>query len=303
MNTPIAHRHCLKMVSKGSNDASSYSSYARLLGSEMANRGPAIHFTNISDIQAAVNNFVNKDQNLDKWITVTHLPYNCFEELTSEGTILSHLKFTYFHKEELALLKMASAPHQTAADHLTVALILKIAEADVKDEISVRSGTRSDIGNATKDSDGALGPSNKIYATFVVEVAFSETGPHLAASTHLWLEARDSHVEQAIAINIDRKKPHIRLELWERRRDGRAPRGDDEAPSVRGHRTDVVEANLDDLKCPRVTGALAISFEKLLEREPVLENGEPPFFILTVADIEDIAVRIWRDQGFLLLAH
>lgn len=64
---------CLKMVSKGSNNTSSYSSYARLLGSEMDNRGPTLHFTNINDIQAAVNNFVNKDQNLDTWITVMYL--------------------------------------------------------------------------------------------------------------------------------------------------------------------------------------------------------------------------------------
>lgn len=288
------------MVSEGSNNASSYSSYARLLGSEMANRGPTIHFTNINDVRGAVNNFVNTEQNLDSWITVTHLPYSCFEELTSENTNLSHLKITYFHKEELALLKIASAPHQTAALHITDAISAKIAEAGVKEDISLRSAVKSDIGNATKVSDAAWGPRHKIYATLVVEVAVSETGPHLAASTHLWLEANDSHVKQAIAINIDKKKPHIRLELWERRRDSRALRRDGEAPSsVRGHKTDEVVADLDDHGRRRVTGALAISFEKLLERDPVAENGEPPFFILTADDIDDIAVRVWEDQGFL----
>jgi hypothetical protein len=284
------------MVSKGSNNTSSYSSYARLLGSEMDNRGPTLHFTNINDIQAAVNNFVNKDQNLDTWITVIYLPYNCFEELTSEDTNLCYLKITYFYKEELALLKMASAPYRTAANHITDAISAKIAEAGVKEDISLRSAVKSDIGNATKVSDAAWGPRHKIYATLVVEIAVSETGPHLAASTHLWLEAKDSHVKQAIAINIDRNKPYIRLELWERRRNGR----DGEAPS--SHRTDEVVAVLDEGR-RRVTGALAISFKKLLERDPVPENGEPPFFILTKADIEDIAVRIWQDQGFLPLAR
>jgi hypothetical protein len=154
------------------------------------------------------------------------------------------------------------------------------------------------LGNATKSSDGAIGPRKENYMTFVLEVEFSESGPHLAASSHLWLEAKASHVEQVLAVNINRKKAHIRFEIWERRRQGRVPRGASEAP-VRGYRTEEVLAILDDDKRPQVIGTLAISFTKLLEREPVPEKGEPPFFILTAADIEDVAVRVWEDQEFL----
>jgi hypothetical protein len=264
----------------------------------MANRGPTLHFTNVHDIQAALYSLVKEDQNLDTWIKVTHLPYNCFEEITSEDTIFSHFKLTYFHKEELGLFKMASNPHQITANHIMGNLLEIITSAGLKGDINSLGGVKSDLGDTKKTSDGALGPREKTYATFILEVAFSETGPYLVASTHLWLEATDSHVEQAMAINIDREKPYIRLELWERRRQGRVPRGHSEAP-VRGHRTDEVVADLDDDGRRRVTGALAISFKKLLEREPVPEKGEPPFFIFTAADIEDVAVRVWERQGFL----
>jgi hypothetical protein len=284
------------MASKGSNNASSYSSYTRYLGSEMASRMPTIHFTNVDDIQAALYSFVS--QNLDAWIKVTHLPYSRFRELISEDTGLYHLKLTYFRKEELGLFKMASAPHQTIASHIIVGLSTKMISAGLKDDISIRSAVKSDLGNAEKASDGALGPRHGTYATFVIEVAFSETGPHLVASSHLWLEAEGSHVKQVLAVNIDQKKAHIRFEIWEHRRQGRVPRGASEAP-VRGYRTEEVLAILDDDKRPQVIGTLAISFTKLLEREPVPEKGEPPFFILTAADIEDVAVRVWEDQGFL----
>ena len=191
----------------------------------------------------------------------------------------------YDHTYQSALLKMESSPHAVAGGAFST--IFSAWARRVADPILTPTSTRTVRGQTrTKKADLSWAPrdipqggSHK-WPTFAGEVAWSEPRTKLQADIEFWLDDPESCVNVAITITVLRGR--IKIESWERNQN--------QPPSP----TQWIEITRNSHgACPKVSGQLEIKFSDVFLRAK--GPGEIDF-ILSEADMNEIAIQIWTFQ-------
>lgn len=212
-----------------------------------------------------------------------HSFLECF--VNSEDKLLRLSWELYDHVSQSALLKMESSAHAVAIGAFNT--IFSAWARPVVHPLLSSMCTRTVRGQTrTKKADISWCPTEKPsgqshkWPTFVGEVAWSERRSKLEADMKFWLDDPDSSVTAAITISVLRGK--IVVESWER--------GHNKPPSPK--------QKIEIIRTPRlghaqVNGQLEIRFSDVFLREK--REGESDF-ILTPADMDELASHIWAHQ-------
>lgn len=121
------------------------------------------------------------------------------------------------------------------------------------------------------------------WPAVVLEVAVSESQPKLQSDIRFWLRESQGDVRIALALTVDRKRPHILIEKWETQ-DGRP------------HRTQKVTVYKGGNNCVYVSGLLTIEFEKLFLR--AIDTPKEADIHFSEDALKILAETIWVPQRF-----
>lgn len=193
----------------------------------------------------------------------------------------------YDHVYQSALFKMESSEHATAAGAFNT--IFSAWARSMADPLLSNTGTRAIGGvNRTKRADISWTPAkvssgrSHKWPTFVGEVAWSEPRSKVQADMKFWLEDSESSVNVAISISV--LCGRILIEKWGVS-ENKPPSPTQKIEIIRNPKPG----------CPQVSGQLEIDFSDVFLREPKPEARERNF-ILTIADMHELATHIWTYQ-------
>lgn len=122
----------------------------------------------------------------------------------------------------LLLIKMITDEHSQAAAALGNAIYAALQPMHLEFAIQTFAGKTIRAGGRGKEADYGWGPLRPPpgYArkpTIALEVAVSETPAKLQQDVEFWLDPNRGNANIAITLRVNRKKPLITIDKWERR--------------------------------------------------------------------------------------
>ncbi|KAJ5215792.1 uncharacterized protein N7498_002199 [Penicillium cinerascens] len=190
----------------------------------------------------------------------------------------------------LLLVKMVTLEHSQAATAFHDAIFEALEPMNLHKAIQTFSGVTIKAGDGGKEPDHGWGPIRPPpgYArkpTIALEVAVSETPAKLQQDVDFWLDPNRGNANIVITLRVNRKKPLITIDKWERRNQ----------QSQRVQQITIAE----DPNGERVTVSafpLILPFH-LLFRRPRSSPAEVDIRI-GQQELKGIAERIWAVQEF-----
>ena len=187
--------------------------------------------------------------------------------------------------EQLLLAKMSLPPHAAAAD----AMNTKIRDAlPMRLYLKGYPGMKTEGEDRGKVADYSWGPirgprDGPRSAAVVLEVAYSESQSKLDSDVRFWLDPHNSRANICLTLRINRSRPEIRIEKWERQNN-------------RGHRSQVIWITKKGDQKIVSHHPLVIPFESLFRRQSSCP-GEKDLEI-SQRDLEEVAEMIWEEQDW-----
>ncbi|KAL2814945.1 hypothetical protein BJX63DRAFT_431049 [Aspergillus granulosus] len=252
-----------------------------------------------------------EDQTRDQFLVFTSVPPAQASELSDNRSRTSkYCRFTYNTATKILIAKVMplSAAHEMTAGNVRDVMARERFAMDLDRELADLGSLTASIGDWTKEANCSWGPrpcGERPSLSFVVEIGFSESMPHLALDARGWIETLSSSVNLVVTIAIHCDRPEIILQQWEL-----APR-----------RSNVVTRSSSNLahctafiKISRTKGTISITgepdmngnttkitqmdlpFDKLLNRPP-----RPPLerdFIIPAQTLREMAEDVWKVQKF-----
>ena len=252
----------------------------------------SFQFTTISDIERTIQEFQDQARYRSEYLVFRDVPYDIFLQLD----VPNYCRLLYIHNIQILRITMApSRTHETAAALFNQFLIIKLTNMGVGRELVAENTGLMVMRDISKSPDACWRPINADEVTCILEVGLSESFHHLVLDAHIWLESHDSHVSQAIIMDLDPLRPLITIQMWEATtRVLRSTRSD---RPLEARKTQEVQVSLVN-NVPTASGSLHISFAKVFERPPV-PNTQEGDIIFSPDDLTQIARQVWRRQNLI----
>lgn len=192
--------------------------------------------------------------------------------------------------DELALITLVSQPHSEAADAVNTAILETLIPLGMSSCLQGFAGAKIQQEGRPrgKQADYGWGPirrprGQRRSPSVTLEVAYPETDSKLNSDVRFWLNPEDGNANICLTLRIDRSRPEIRMEKWERRND-------------RPHRSQVTWITKNGDHTNITHHPIVIPFESLFCRgstRPAEKDLE-----ITESKLENIADKIWEVQGW-----
>lgn len=191
--------------------------------------------------------------------------------------------------EELVLITLKYQPHSEAADAVNTAILEKLIPMGMSSCLQGFAGAkiRQEGRPRGKQADYGWGPirrprGQRRSPSVTLEVAYPETDSKLNSDVRFWLNPEDGNANICLTLRINRSRPEIRMEKWERRND-------------RPHRSQVIWITKNGDHASITHHPIVIPFESLFC--PSTRPGERDLEI-SERQLKDIADKIWEVQGW-----
>ncbi|KAK9235658.1 hypothetical protein V1525DRAFT_255979 [Lipomyces kononenkoae] len=157
--------------------------------------------------------------------------------------------------------------------------------------------TTVQIGNWKKEADECWALSTQTTRiTTILEIGLSESSRRLALEAREWLETRDSLVQVAITLKIDRDIPKITIKCWELCA-GQYSISTRASPASASCTDEISITNQNNITV--VSRDLSLPFQKVVGRAVDPNNNLERDFLITRRSLRRVAERVWRRQGFI----
>lgn len=206
-------------------------------------------------------------------------------------------KIDYSPVLQVLVLKMASYPHEHAADAFGVFVGVKARDMSISRTLGLRGATRTDTPNRNKAADRSWAPRplpagrSDQWPTVALEVAWSESREKVKRDLGWWLHQSAGDVLLGISIDIKRTTGNIYVTSWER---GAIPTRHHPNPDPRIVQEIKIYRGQNG-QPPCLTGDdLVIPFHKMMLRSPGQGEGD---FVFTKEELLELAEGVWHAMG------
>jgi hypothetical protein len=244
------------------------------------------------------NLYQNKTEN--QFLIYSNVPYEVIQQL-DEDRIVKGSRISYDLQTKALVIKIvASEAHEMANRLFELLLYEKLGQMGLPNSLNPPGSARRHFGDFVKEPDSSWGPAplpgSPLVLSAVLEVGLSESARRLEADSRRWIEAKDSSVRLAIAMDIDQRSPKISIEVWERVSQS-PPR---KTRAYRATAAKVLQVDISRLNGTTTANAnLILSFRNLLLRPADPANPLEHDIDITPQDLESLAEDIWKAQGFI----
>ncbi|KAJ5444156.1 uncharacterized protein N7458_008028 [Penicillium daleae] len=188
--------------------------------------------------------------------------------------------------EQLLLAKMSLDPHGVAAHFMNIAMYNVFNTMGLGNIIHGHPGVKFEGNDRGKVADYSWGPvrgprDGPRSPSVALEVAYSETDVKLNSDVRFWLDPDSSQANICLTLRINRSRPEIRIEKWERRNN-------------RAHRSQIIWITRKGDQSNVSHHPLVIPFEGLLRRQSSCP-GEKDLEI-SQGELKKVAEAIWKAQ-------
>lgn len=191
--------------------------------------------------------------------------------------------------EELFLVAVPSLPHSVAPCEFDRMIRHSLTPIGLADAVKSYAGATVKVNGRGKQADHAWRPRRQApgqhgSASVTLEVALGEPGAKLTSDVRFWLSPQDGNANVCFTLQINRTRPEIRVERWERRGDSGIHRTQVTCITKHGDRIEVTDH------------PLTLSFESLFRRPP--SRAEEKDLEFSREQLVELAVSIWEEQGW-----
>ncbi|KAJ5154416.1 uncharacterized protein N7500_009855 [Penicillium coprophilum] len=230
-------------------------------------------------------------------ITESELPSDCVLFYIPSRSIQSDIldfpvlsspnRYSFDLAANLLLVKMVTIIHSDIGQFVNLALTRVITEMGLAACVRFYAGATIREEGLGKEGDQGWGPLPPPQGfadkpTVTLEVGVSESHVKLLRDVEWWLHPSKGNVNTTVTIKVDRKRPQLLIDRWER--------------------IDGMIQSTQQIELSRVNGqieltndSLTIPFESLFLRQP---TGNENDINLDGETLRELAGRTWRLQGF-----
>ncbi|OQE22846.1 hypothetical protein PENFLA_c012G05447 [Penicillium flavigenum] len=206
------------------------------------------------------------------------------ENIENEDTPISRLCSSYDLSEQLFLVTMPSGPHGAAGDLINTVI------REVLTPMNLSTSLQGYVGTITRGhSRGKIPdygwrprrPGQPSTPSVTLEVALSESDSKLNSDVRFWLNPDDSDTNICLTLRINRSRPEIRIEKWERQND-------------KPHRSQVIWISRKKNQTHVSDHPLVIPFESLFRRNPT--GPAERDLAISQQQLVFVAEALWEEQ-------
>ena len=163
-------------------------------------------------------------------------------------------------KEELLLITLMSTPHSEAASGMHYIMIKTLEPMELDMDLRGYAGATIQGNSRGKQADHGWGPTQRPPGqrdspAVTLEVAYSESDSKLNSDVRFWLNPNEGDANVCLTLRINRSRPEIRIEKWEKQND-------------RPHRSQTVWITRRANQTNVAGHPLTIAFGSLFRRQP-----------------------------------
>ncbi|OQE37270.1 hypothetical protein PENCOP_c010G02607 [Penicillium coprophilum] len=196
-------------------------------------------------------------------------------------------RYSFDLAANLLLVKMVTIIHSDIGQFVNLALTRVITEMGLAACVRFYAGATIREEGRGKEGDQGWGPFPAPQGfpdkpTVILEVGVSESHIKLQRDVEWWLHPSKGNVNTTLTIKVDRKRPHLLIDRWER---------------IEGmiQNTQQIEISTVNGQMELTNDSLTIPFESLFLRQP---TGNENDITLDGETLQELADRTWRLQGF-----
>lgn len=211
-----------------------------------------------------------------------------FDTLRVDTSSIARLCTSFDTEEELLLVTLMKTPHSAASDVVNTMILETLASVRMMRSLQGYSGATIRGQTRGKQADYGWGPKRRPPGqpdspSVTLEVAYSESDSKLSSDVRFWLNPDDGNANMCLTLRINRSRPEIRIEKWEKQND-------------RPHRSQIIWITRRGGETTVSDHPLVVPFESLFRRPPSRswEND----LEISQGQLEEIAETIWNAQGW-----
>lgn len=206
----------------------------------------------------------------------------------NEDTSIAKFCTSFDTNEQLLLATVPSKPHSAAAHDINTMIHQALIPMGLFTALQGYPGATIRGDGRGKQADYGWGPKRRAPGqpsspSVTLEIAFSESDSKLNSDIRFWLNPDDGNANICVTLRINKSRPEIRIEKWERQ-NNRILRS--QVTWITKHRD-----RLNVTHHP-----LTIPFESLFRRRSS-RPGEKDLEI-SKRQLEEVAETIWQEQGW-----
>ncbi|CAG8316889.1 unnamed protein product [Penicillium nalgiovense] len=205
----------------------------------------------------------------------------------NEETSISRLCNSYDLSEQLFLVTMSSRPHGAAGDLVNTVIREALTPMNLSTSLQGYVSTITRGHGRGKIPDYCWKPRHRppgqpSSPSVTLEVALSESDSKLNSDVRFWLNPDDSDTNICLTLRINRSRPDIRIEKWERQND-------------KAHRSQVIWITKKNGHTHVSDHPLLIPFESLFRRNPT--GPAERDLAISQQQLVFVAEALWEEQG------
>jgi hypothetical protein len=217
-----------------------------------------------------------------------YIPSRLIQSDILDSPVLSRPnRYSFDLAANLLLVKMVTIIHSDIGQFVNLALTRVITQMGLASYVRFYAGATIREDGRGKESDQGWGPllvpqGCPDKPTVTLEVGVSESHIKLRRDVDWWLHPAKGNVNTTVTIQVDRKRPRLMIDRWER--------------------IDRVVQSTPQIEISKVNGqmkltndSLTIPFDSLFLRQPA---GDENDITLHRETLQELAERTWRLQGF-----
>lgn len=296
-------------------------------------------FVNLKDLQQKISEYLQREMSnatANQFLVYSNVPEDQVLDDDNEYSLCGG-RITYSRTQKILIIKMPEKAQQVAKVGFTHLVDKKISEMDLTDAIEETGSTTRICGDWIKEPDSswevevetmmaALSAEQEMIKSLslVLETVITEgsskdededeitgNGKLLDINAQAWIEAGAAAAEATaetktetrlvMTVQIANDTPHLTIQVWERERERERDDNGNGNDKARAIRTQLVQVSHNNsTNTTTVSGSIMLPFWGVfLRAADVLRNPLERDIVLNEGEIEKIARRIWRVQGFL----
>lgn len=206
------------------------------------------------------------------------------ENIENDDNPISRVCSSYDLSEQLFLVAMRTGPHAAAGDLVSTVIREAITPMNLSTSLQGYTGktTRGRSRGKTPDySWRPRQPGQPSSPSVTLEVAWSESDSKLNSDVRFWLNPDDSDTNICLTLRINRSRPEIRIEKWERQND-------------KAHRSQIIWITRNKNQTHVSDHPLVIPFESLFRRNPT--GPAERDLAISQQQLVFVAEALWEEQ-------
>ena len=292
-------------------------------------------FINLKDLQQKISEYLQSEisnTTANQFLVYSDVPEDQVLDDDNEYSLYGG-RITYSCTQKILIIKMPKKAQQVAKVGFTHLVDKKISKMDLTDTIEEMGSTTRICGDWIKEPDSSwevevetttaalsakqemMKSPSLVLETFITEGSskdedkdeITSNGKLLDINAHLWIEAGTATAEATaetktetrlvMIVQIANDTPYLTIQVWEQKRE-RDGNSNGKAQAIRTQLVQVSHNNTTNTTT--VSGSIILPFLGVfLRATDVLRNPLERDIVLNEGEIEKIARRIWRVQGFL----